>query len=137
MLLILPIAHKYCMETIETSIMNRLKQASTTAAYVDLMVASRIVDSEPLHQHALKGLVSSRPKPDLVQATRIGVAPYHTVMTAALQASDATVMASYKTAEQLGRELMLVKKKLANAKSQLAELNEAEEAPMAMRFGPY
>jgi len=42
MLAILPIAHKYCMDRIENAILGRLKQAYTTEAYVDLMVAPQI-----------------------------------------------------------------------------------------------
>jgi hypothetical protein len=141
MLSILPIAHKYCMEMIETSILNRLKEASTTAAYVDLIVASRIVDSKPLYEQALKGLVSSHPKPDLVQATRIGVDPFHAVMSAALHVK-ASGMATYQRAaletqralEDTRAELTAVKKQLAATKLRLSQL---EAVPTGVRYKPY
>jgi hypothetical protein len=88
MLAILLIAHKYCMERIENAILDRLKQAYTTEAYVDLMVASQIVDSKPLYQQALQGLISSTPKPNILQARRIGVEVHHAIMEAALSAAD-------------------------------------------------
>ena len=88
MLTILPIAHKYCMDQIETSILGRLKKVCTTEAYVDLMVASQIVDSKPLYQQALQGLISSTPKPNLLQARRIGVDAHHAIMEAALSSAD-------------------------------------------------
>lgn len=133
MLSILPIAHKYCMETIETFILNRLKQAATTAAYVDLMVASRIVGSEPLCHQALKGLIVSHPKPDLVQAMQIGVAPYHAVMTAALHASSTAMLAYHRAAEKANVELSTVKKQLATAKSQREQL----KMHASRSFSPY
>ena len=88
LLCILPIAHKYCMELIEDSILDRLKQASTTATFVDLMVGSQMVDSEELYELAMNGLKASYPKPDLVQAKRIGVVAYHEVTSAALTSAN-------------------------------------------------
>jgi hypothetical protein len=88
MLAILPIAHKYCMDRIETAILGRLKKARTTENYVDLMVASKIVDSQPLYQQALQGLISSTPKPNLSQARRIGIEAHHAIMEAALSMAD-------------------------------------------------
>ena len=85
-LAILSIAHKYCMESIETAIINQLKTASTTPGYVDLMVASRIVGSEPIYQQALQGLIATTPKPDLVQARRIGVDAHYAVIEASMAA---------------------------------------------------
>lgn len=143
MLSILPIAHKYCMEIIETSILNRLEEASTTAAYVELIVASRIVDSETLYQHALKGLVSSHPKPDLVQATRIGVAPFHAVMSATLQANENAMTTCQRTSREAREalattkvELAAVKKQLAATELDLSQLKTAA-ATLGVRYRPY
>ncbi|KIM19478.1 hypothetical protein M408DRAFT_334392 [Serendipita vermifera MAFF 305830] len=85
MLTVLRIAHKYNMELVEEDILDKLKTASTTSSYVDLMVASQIVDSQSLYQQALQGLIKSNSKPDLAQARRIGVDAYHAVMSAGPQ----------------------------------------------------
>lgn len=71
------------MDSIESAIIDQLKQASSTADYVDLMVASQIVGSTSLRQRALDGLVSSDPKPSLAQARLIGLDATYTVMQAA------------------------------------------------------
>jgi hypothetical protein len=81
LLLILPIAHKYCMETIEGAIIKQLKRlAKNTVAWVDLMVASQLLDSKPLYDEALQGLRAIRPKPDFTQASRIGLRAYFEVV---------------------------------------------------------
>lgn len=80
-MLILPIAHKYCMETIEAAIIKRLqKLAKDTETYVDLMVASQLLDSKPMYAAALSGLRSYSVKPNLKQASRIGLPTYFAVM---------------------------------------------------------
>ena len=81
LLLILPIAHKYCMESIEEAIIKQLKRlANNTRGYVDLMVASQLLDSKPLYDEALQALKSMRPKPDFTQASRIGFRAYFEVV---------------------------------------------------------
>jgi hypothetical protein len=95
MLLILPIAHKYCMESIEAEITHGLNRSSTlredihsdARVHVDLMVASRIVGSEARYQQALQRLISSRAELGLDQAKRIGTEATHTILTAALSGS--------------------------------------------------
>ena len=57
-----------------------LKADHSTAGYVELMVASQITGSQELHQLALKGMLSSEPKPNLDQAKRIGIEAYHELM---------------------------------------------------------
>jgi len=95
MLAILPIAHKYCMDSVENAILDHLKQANTTETYVDLMVASKMVDSQPLYEQALQGLISSMPKPNLSQVKRIGMESYHAIMEASLStANNATSIAN-------------------------------------------
>ena len=84
MLAVLRIAHKYNMELVEEDILSQLKNASTTPSYVDLMVAAQVVNSQPLYQQALQGLIKSEPKPDLAQARRIGVDAYHAAMASAV-----------------------------------------------------
>jgi len=80
LLLILPIAHKYCMKTIEENILEELENASNTAEYVALFVAARIVGSDRLYEKALASLMSSNPPPDLEQARRIGLDAFHAIM---------------------------------------------------------
>ncbi|KIM29691.1 hypothetical protein M408DRAFT_328556 [Serendipita vermifera MAFF 305830] len=85
MLAVLRIAHKYNMELVEEDILSQLQTASTTSSYVDLMVASQIVDSQPVYQQALQGLIKSSPKPNLEQARGIGIDVCHAVMSAGTQ----------------------------------------------------
>ena len=100
MLLILPIAHKYCMESIEADITNELNGHSTLTGHihsdakvhVDLMVASRIIGSEARYQQALQHLVSSKAELGLDQAKRIGTEATHTVLMAALSATKAELI---------------------------------------------
>ena len=95
--MILPIAHKYCMETIEADIMHALNRspgfevhnAFDAEMYVDLMVASRIIGSEVRYQEALQHLISSEAELTLDQAKRIGIEAAHAVLTAALSAAKA------------------------------------------------
>jgi hypothetical protein len=89
---ILPIAHKYCMEAIEEDIVKQLKSGTTTAAYVDLMVAAQITGSEQLHQQALRALISSTPRLDLAQARRVGVDALHAITAATMLDYDAKLV---------------------------------------------
>ncbi|KIM29690.1 hypothetical protein M408DRAFT_55403, partial [Serendipita vermifera MAFF 305830] len=87
MLGVLTIAHKYCMEKTEEAIIRRLKKPSTVEGYVDLLVASRIIDSNPLYEQALRGLRDERnPKPTFEQAKRMGFRAYFDVMDVRLVA---------------------------------------------------
>jgi hypothetical protein len=73
------------MEIIEEAIIRQLQAVSTTtAAYVNLMVASQIVDSKPLYDEALKGLRSSQPRPNFTEASSIGFRAYFEVMEHAM-----------------------------------------------------
>lgn len=82
MLAVLRIAHKYNMELVEEDILSHLKTASTTPAYVDLMVGSQIVNPQVLYHQALQGLVNSDASLGIVEARIIGVDAYHAVMLA-------------------------------------------------------
>jgi hypothetical protein len=77
---VLYLAHKYCMETLEKDIMLILEDRKTTDGYVDLIVASQIIDSRPTYERALRQLCRSIPMPTLEQAKLIGVEAIHTVM---------------------------------------------------------
>ena len=79
---VLRITHKYCMDAIERNVVSGLKDATDTAGFIDLMIASKILDSSSLYETALKGLISFRPKPTLEQAMLIGVEAYHAIMSA-------------------------------------------------------
>jgi hypothetical protein len=85
---VLRITHKYCMDIIEGDIVSGLKDATDTAGFIDLMIASQVVDSPPLYETALKGLIASRPKPTLGQAILIGVEAYHAIMSASTNDRD-------------------------------------------------
>jgi hypothetical protein len=82
LLLILPVAHKYCMEKIEADIVEELCRASTCDGSVDLVVASQIIESELLYQEGIQRLITSNSSLNLAQAKRIGVEATHTIMTA-------------------------------------------------------
>lgn len=84
LLLILPIAHKCCMEKIEADIIEVLKKASNYSGFVDLIVASRIVGSEQLYQDGIQRLISSKSSPELEQSKRMGGEATHIVMTAVM-----------------------------------------------------
>ncbi|KIM29714.1 hypothetical protein M408DRAFT_328578 [Serendipita vermifera MAFF 305830] len=76
----LRITHKYCMQPAEDDLMTKIKEGTGTAGFLDLMVASRIVDSEVLYNMALQGLIDSEPKPTLEEAKMIGMEAYHAIM---------------------------------------------------------
>ncbi|KAG8757414.1 hypothetical protein FRC14_002085 [Serendipita sp. 396] len=91
MLTILPIAHKYCMDEIEVWIVEQLKVTSSYDGLVDLIVASRIVDSDELYQDGLQRLLSTKSSPTLHQAKRMGVEVTYAIMKAAADAAIANV----------------------------------------------
>jgi hypothetical protein len=103
------------MDGFEEAILDHLSQAHSTETFVNLMVASRIVHSQQLYQHALQGLISCTPKPNLSQATRIGVKAYHTIMEAALSAATVTI-SSLTAAERASSSA------LAEANAELFEI---------------
>lgn len=70
------------MELVEEDILSHLKAVNTTSGYADLLVASRIIDSQALYQQALQALVELDPELDLNEAKRIGVEAYHAVVSA-------------------------------------------------------
>jgi len=80
LLLILAIAHKYCMDRIEENILEVLNGAASTDEYVDLLVAAQIIGSDPSYQKALEALKTAHPKPDLAQAKRMGVEATYAIM---------------------------------------------------------
>jgi hypothetical protein len=76
---VLEIAHRYQMNTIERTIVSRLENPNSTPEFVDLIVASRIVQSESLQEKAMKGLLLSPIIPDLNEAKRLGLDAYYAV----------------------------------------------------------
>ena len=74
---VLEIAHRYEMKTIEQTIISRLENANSTPEFVDLMVASRMLQSESLQEKAAKGLLDSPIMPDLDEAKRLGLDAYY------------------------------------------------------------
>jgi hypothetical protein len=96
----LSIAHKYCMERIVSDIVEELKENSTYDGFVDLVVASQIIDSDALHQDGVQRLVSSGQPPSKEQAKRMGSEATHTVMLSVmdtLKKSTATQIASVRS----------------------------------------
>jgi hypothetical protein len=72
------------MDKIETAILRQLKKASTTAGYVDLLVAAQIIGSDSLYQNVLNVLKSSPTILDLEQSRRIGAEATYYILTAAI-----------------------------------------------------
>ncbi|PVF93900.1 hypothetical protein CPB86DRAFT_75160 [Serendipita vermifera] len=86
LLLILTIAHKYCMESITQDVIKELMKTSTYDGFVDLVVASQIIDSKELYQDGLQRLISSGGLPGTKQAERMGAEATRAVMAAAIDA---------------------------------------------------
>ncbi|KAG8826142.1 hypothetical protein FRC17_008368 [Serendipita sp. 399] len=89
----LSIAYKYRMERIEAGIVAKLKRASGYDGFVDMIVASQIVDSNGLYEDGLQRLIASGSAPTLPQAIRMGVKATYTVMEAVVGESVASVRA--------------------------------------------
>lgn len=89
-LLVLPIVHKYCMEDMETNIIDGMKKDTSNDGYANLIVASRILGSDELYQAGLKGLTSSGVAPSLAQAKRIGAEATHIAMMKVITAQAIT-----------------------------------------------
>jgi len=94
-LTILPIAHKYCMDKVEHAMIERLKKVPTTPGYVDLLVAAQIVGSETLYANTLRVLMTSTPKPNVVQARRIGADATFAIMDARLLSVETSLSNAY------------------------------------------
>jgi hypothetical protein len=122
MLAILPIAHKYCMDGFETAILERLSQAHSTETFVNLMVASQIVDSQSLYQQALQGLISCTPKPNLLQATRIGVEAHHAIMEAALSTANDSTSSAESSISSLTAAINAQKSLISTARAESSKL---------------
>jgi len=69
------------MDAIEETLLSDLETKTTTEGYIDLMLASRVIGSDPLYEKALQGLIASEPKPTLEEAQLIGVDAYYAVMS--------------------------------------------------------
>lgn len=98
LLLILPVAHKYCMENTEEDIITELKKASDSEGFVDLIVASRMVDSDRLYQDGIQRLISSEIPPTLEQAKRMGAEANHTVMSQIMENKIRYLTTTHQTA---------------------------------------
>ncbi|KAG8750255.1 hypothetical protein FRC14_000684 [Serendipita sp. 396] len=89
LLMILPLVHKYCMEEMETWIIEQIKAARNYDGFVDIIVASRIVGSNELYEDGLQRLLSTKLFPTLEQAERMGTKETHAVMKVAAEAAIA------------------------------------------------
>jgi hypothetical protein len=74
---VLELACKYEMETFKKTILSRLEKASDREDFIDLLVAARRVESEPLRDLAIQGLISSRGGISFEEAERIGLEEYY------------------------------------------------------------
>ncbi|KIM29681.1 hypothetical protein M408DRAFT_328546 [Serendipita vermifera MAFF 305830] len=81
LLLLLQIAHKYCMDTVEVGILKLLELDSTTDGLINRIVASRIVGSESIYDRALKKLISSKPMLTETQVRQIGIEALYPMFT--------------------------------------------------------
>ncbi|KAG8816031.1 hypothetical protein FRC17_000494 [Serendipita sp. 399] len=79
---ILMIAHKYCMERIELGFIAKLRTTWDDDGFVDMIVASQIIDSDDLYEDGLCRLIASKTLPTLAQAERMRVKVAHAVMRA-------------------------------------------------------
>jgi hypothetical protein len=80
---LLAISHKYGLEEIKADVLELLKQTKKYEGFIDLVVASYIIDSEPLRKDGINRLVCSGTSPSLDQAKRLGVEVTHTLMSQA------------------------------------------------------
>ncbi|KAG8816081.1 hypothetical protein FRC19_000588 [Serendipita sp. 401] len=81
------------MEEIETWIIEQFKETSEYDGFVDLIVASRILDSDELYQEGLRRLLSTKSFPTLEQAERMGTKTTYSVMKVAADATAASSVA--------------------------------------------
>lgn len=82
LLLILHIAHKYCMDKIGKTVLVKLNEHTSVAGYVDRIVASRIIDSKPIYDTAIQGLIQMEARLNLERSNRIGMEALHLILTA-------------------------------------------------------
>ncbi|PVF91329.1 hypothetical protein CPB86DRAFT_357729 [Serendipita vermifera] len=116
LLLILSIAHKYCMESITQDVIKELKKASTYDGFVDLVVASRMVASKELYQDGLQRLISSGALPDTEQAERMGAEATRAVMAAAIDTMKDAQAAEVNTVKtEMKTQIAAVKAEMAAA----------------------
>lgn len=80
------------MDKIEGDILRQLKKKNTISGYADIIVASRLVDSNELYEHALQGLITLKARPDQAQARRIGIDAMHFIFTAAIKELEARLL---------------------------------------------
>jgi hypothetical protein len=116
LLSLLRIVHKYCMERLEQTAIDNLKQNKTTDGYIDLIVAAQIVGSDQLYQQALQSLISSEPKLDLSQAKRIGTEAYYNIAVSTISAINAANDAAQARARA---DLESARADLANARADI------------------
>lgn len=85
---LLLIAHKYCMDATEKAVIDLLKGIKTTAGYVDLVLASRVIDSRELFDEAIKGMLRERKKRTLEEAKLIGMDAVYTILESVMDANN-------------------------------------------------
>lgn len=122
--LMLPTAHKYCMEKIEKEIIEELKKTSSYEGFIDLIVASRVIDSDQLYQDGLHRLISSGLSPTMAQANRMGSEATHTVMTAYTETLKATNVA------EMNRQVALTKAAITRDLASVRAKADAEIAAL-------
>ncbi|PVF93899.1 hypothetical protein CPB86DRAFT_835133 [Serendipita vermifera] len=85
LLSILTITHKYDMQEIERDVIKELEKNSTYGGLIDLIVASKIVNSDEIYQDAIRRLISLNGSLKLEQAKRIGAEATFSIMRAEMK----------------------------------------------------
>lgn len=80
-LVLLQVAHKYCMDEIEEDILSSMQDAKTTSELVLLMAASKLAGSDTAYKDALKRLTVNKPDLTPEQARLIGVEALYDIFT--------------------------------------------------------
>ncbi|PVF96592.1 hypothetical protein CPB86DRAFT_786809 [Serendipita vermifera] len=82
MLHVLEITHKYGMDRLQDRIVTRLMEESRQIQdFIDMVMASRVVDSTKLYEKAIEGLARATQVPDREQAKLLGFDVYFDVMS--------------------------------------------------------
>ncbi|PVF91328.1 hypothetical protein CPB86DRAFT_878583 [Serendipita vermifera] len=85
LLSILTITHKYDMQEIQRDVIKELEKNSTYGGLIDLIVASKIVNSDEIYRDAIRRLIALKESLKLEQAKRIGAEATFSIMQAEMK----------------------------------------------------
>jgi hypothetical protein len=106
------------MERITNDIIEELKETSTYDGFVDIVVASQILDSKPLYEEGIRRLISSRLSPSTEQSRRLGTDATHAVMVAVIDALRAEMNRKVEAANAERDALAIALTQVDNTKCQ-------------------